>query len=299
MGIIRKLAGVLGLVVIAAGTITFAGTANATPAPPVASSALLGTWVNTNSATKSVKQIVIQPYRTGAVLVDAFGACTPTLCEWGRVLANVYAPSVSTTTGTSFQSNQGFLSGSTEWSRTQLFGSVSKTTAGLRLVVREFTAFEDTSGRHNYTVTETFALGKGVPVTKSGYAVATYAVGHPPALNGGVFGTWVPSGASSNIAKIVIGGSPAAPSVHAYGVCTPTPCDWGGVRGITFGTTISTLRGTTELAPYIFSFKKTQLLMKYTIGADDVEHLTVVSYNEFTDGSGRSNYTITQGLVRA
>ena len=71
------------------------------------------------------------------------------------------------------------------------------------------------------------------------------------------------------------------------------------VRGITYGTTISTLRGTTELAPYIFSFKKTQLLLKYTIGSDDVEHLTVVSYNEFTDGSGRSNYTITQGLVRA
>ena len=298
MGIIRKWASVFGLVAIAAGSVTFAGTASAAPTPPVASSALVGTWVNTNASTKSVKQIVIQPYRTGAVLVDAFGACSPTPCEWGRVLANIYAPSVSSTTGAAFQSDQRFLSGKSEWSRTQLFGGVSKTPVGLRLVVREFTVFEDGSGRHNYTVTETFALGKGVPVTKTGSAVSTYVVGAPPALNSGVFGTWIPSGASSNLAKVVIGGSPAVPTVHAYGVCTPTPCDWGTVRGITYGTTISTVRGTTQLAPYVFSFKKTQLLLKYTITPDDVEHLTVAMYNEFTDGSGRSNYTITQGLVR-
>jgi hypothetical protein len=298
MGIIRKFASVIGLVAIATGTLAFAGTANATPVPPVASTALLGTWVNTNPASNSVKQIVIQPYRTGAVLVDAFGACVPTLCEWGRVLANIYGTSVSSTAGIAFQTDQRFLIGIKEWSRTQLFGTVAKTPVGLRLTVREFTAFEDGSGRHNYTQTETFALGDSKQaVTKSGLSTTSYVVGQPPALNGGTFGTWVPSGPSNNIAKIVIGGTPAAPTVHAYGVCSPTPCDWGTVRGVTYGTTISTVRGTTVLAPYTFSFKRTQLLLKYTIGTDDVEHLTVVTYNEFTDGSGRSNYTNTQSLV--
>ena len=300
MRIFTRMAGILGLTVVTALTL-FVAPASASPVPPVASTSLIGTWVNTNAASKSVKQIIIQQGRGGTVLVDAFGSCSPSLCEWGRVTGTVYGTSVSSTTGASFQTNQRFLSGGTEWSRTQLFGTVSRTSTGaLRLTVREFTAFVDKSGRKNYTVTETFALGKAKQgVTKSGSAVTSYVLGDRPALNGGAFGTWVPSGSSTNLAKVVIGGTAAAPAVHAYGSCTPTPCDMGTVRGITHGATISTLRGTTVLAPYTFSFKKSQLLIKYTISASDVETLTVVSYNEFTDGSGRSNYTVTQKLVRA
>jgi hypothetical protein len=297
MRIFAKLSGVLGLAVLSAVTV-LAVPASASPVPPVASSALVGTWVNTNTATKSVKQIVVQPAKGGSVLVDAFGACTPTLCEWGRVPAIVYGPNVSSTAGTSFQSNQRFLSGGKEWSRTELFGTVTRTKAGLRLTVREFTTFSDSSSRKNYTVTEVFALGRPGTVTKSGSAVTTYVLGHRPVMNAGMLGTWVPSGASSNLAKVVIGGPAASPVVHAFGACTPTPCDMGSVRGITYGATISTLRGTSAIAPYTFSFKKTQLLLKYTISSTDVETLTVVAYNEFTDGSGRSNYVVTQNLVR-
>jgi hypothetical protein len=298
MRISAKFAGLLGLAIVTAVT-GLAVPASASPVPPVASSALVGTWVNTNASTKSVKQIVIQAAKGGSVLVDAFGSCSPTLCEWGRVPAIVYGPSAASTTGTSFQSNQRFLSGGTEWSRTELFGTVTKTAAGLRLTVREFTAFSDGTSRRNYTVTEVFAPGRAAAVHKAGSAVSTYVLGHRPVLNAGALGTWVPSGASSNLAKVVIGGTAASPVVHAYGACTPTPCDWGSVRGITYGATISTLRGTSGIAAYTFSFKKTQLLLKYTISATDVETLTVVAYNEFTDGSGRSNYVVTQKLVRA
>jgi len=297
MRILAKLSGALGLAVLSAVTV-FAVPASASPVPPVASSALVGTWANTNTASNSVKQIVVQAAKGGSVLVDAFGACTPTLCEWGRVPAVVYGASVSSTAGTSFQSNQRFLSGGREWSRTQLFGTVTRTTAGLRLTVREFTTFSDSTSRKNYTVTEVFALGKPAVVTKLGSPVATYVLGHRPAMNAGMFGTWVPSGSSNNLAKVVIAGSAGAPVVHAFGACTPTPCDMGSVSGITYGATISTLRGTSALAPYTFSFKKTQLLLKYTISSTDVETLTVVAYNEFTDGSARSNYVVTQNLVR-
>jgi len=298
MHIFAKLSGVLGLAVVTAVT-ALAAPASASPVPPVASSALVGTWVNTNAATNSVKQIVIQAAKGGSVLVDAFGKCSPTLCEWGRVPAIVYGSSVTSTAGTSFQSNQRFLSGTKEWSRTELFGTVTRTSAGLRLTVREFTAFSDSTSRRNYTVTEVFALGRSAVVTKSGSPVTTYVLGHRPVLNAGALGTWVPSGASSNLAKVVIGGTTAAPLVHAYGSCSPTPCDWGTVRGITYGATISTVRGTSGIAPYTFSFKKTQLLLKYTISSNDVETLTVVAYNEFTDGSGRANYVVIQKLVRA
>lgn len=291
---------IVAAVGVTAAAVAIAVPAFASPVPPTASPSLVGTWINTNAASKSVKQIVIQSLGGGRIGVDAFGSCSPTLCEWGRVAATNYATSVSVKSGASFQTNQRFVTGSTEWSRTQLFGTVTRTSAGLRLSVREFTAFEDGTTRKNYTVTETFALGKQVQrVTKSGLAITGYPLGHRPVMNAGLLGTWKPAGASSNLAKLVIGGTAAAPTVHAYGVCSPTACDWGTVRGITYGATISTLRGTTELAPYTFGFKKTQLLIKYSIGADDVERLTVSAYNEFTDSSGRSNYTVTQSLVRA
>jgi len=297
MRIITKFTGGLGLALVMAAT-AFAAPASASPVPPVASTSLTGTWVNTNSSTNSVKQIVVQAGKGGNVLVDAFGACTPSLCEWGRVTGIVYGAGVSSTTGTSFQSNQRFISGGKEWSRTQLYGNVTRTVAGPRLTVREYTAFLDGSGRKNYTRTEVFKLGHAAAVTKSGNAVTTYVLGNRPALNGGAFGTWVPSGSGNNLAKVVIGGTPTSPAVHAYGACSPTPCDMGAVRLITYGATISTLRGTSGIAPYTFSFKKTQLLLKYTISANDVETLTVSAYNEFTDNSGRSNYVVTQKLVR-
>jgi hypothetical protein len=86
--------------------------------------------------------------------------------------------------------------------------------------------------------------------------------------------------------------------VHAFGVCSPTPCDWGKVRTVTFGSSISSAVGNNSLAPYVFGFKKTQLAITYHRSAKGVQTLTVRSYNEFTDGSGRSNYAKTETLVR-
>ena len=101
------------------------------------------------------------------MLVDAFGACVPTLCEWGLVPAIVYGPNVSAKTGAAFQTDQGFVNPnsvpgkSSEWSRTQLIGQLNVSVDLPRLsrpvlVVRELTAFEDGSGRANYTVVESF-----------------------------------------------------------------------------------------------------------------------------------------------
>src|SRR4051812_43665215 len=97
--------------VAAAATVTTLGTvaAEASPVPPVANASLPGTWVNTNSATRSVKQVVITRGDGGRISVDAFGSCSPSLCEWGLVPALVYGPTVSSTTGNDFQSNQRFL----------------------------------------------------------------------------------------------------------------------------------------------------------------------------------------------
>ncbi|MGH8862802.1 MAG: hypothetical protein ACRDVG_16475 [Jatrophihabitantaceae bacterium] len=289
---------VLGLAAMAAVAVGVAPAAHATPVPPTASSALAGTWVNTNSASRSVKQIIVTPLRGGHLGVDAFGACTPTLCEWGSVPAIVYGTSVSSTTGTTFQSNQRFLSRDREWSRTQLQGTVYRTLRGLRLLVRELTVFEDGSGRKNYTVTETFRLGEAHRPTRAGNPVSGYPRGNPPALVAGDFGSWTNVAPSGGLVKLTIGGSQAAPVVQAFGQCSPTPCDWGKVASITYGSSISSQVGTTTLAPYVFGFKNAQLVIRYWINAAGDERLTVAGYNEFTDGSGRSNYTKTETFAR-
>ena len=287
----------LGLVALAAAVVATAAPADATPVPPTASAALNGTWVNTNTATRSIKQIVITPSRTGTVGVDAFGSCSPSLCEWGRVPATVYGASVSATTGMTFQTQQRFLSGRSEWSRTVLFGKVAKTAKGLRLTVRKMTAFEDGSGRHNYQSVETFARGKGVAATKAGNPASGYVMGAPPAVDSGLLGSWTNPTPAGSLVGLKITGTTSHPIVQAAGQCSPTPCNWGMSKAIAYGASISATTTSTVLAPYSFGFKNAQLVitMRHTPTGD---RLTINEYNEFTDGSGRSNYTTTETFVR-
>jgi hypothetical protein len=296
----KQLTKIVGLTAMAALAVGLAAApANATPVPPTASNALLGTWINTNANSNSVKQVVVSPTRIGNVTVDAFGACSPTLCEWGKVPAVIYGSNVSSTTGVTFQTDQRFLSGGTEWSRTTLFGRVVRTEAGLRLRLQELTVFEDGSGRKNYRVDETFAPGKGQAPAIVGNSVSSYRLGDRPALAPGAFGSWVPVSPSGGLAGINITGTTAAPIVNALGQCSPTPCDWGKVRGITYGASISALRGRTVLAPYVFGFKNAQLGITFGHSATGKPILKVAEYNEFTDGSGRSNYVKYETFVRS
>ena len=284
-----------------AGVVALGGTAFASPTPPVASSALPGVWANTNSSTNSVRHIVIQSDDRGGILVDAFGACVPTSCEWGRVPAIVYGSNVSAKTGASFQTNQRFVtSDQREWSRTVLLGKVTRLSTGaLRLTVREMTVFEDGSGRHNFTMVETFQRGEGPTPTINGLPATGYPMGLPPAALAAMAGAWKNVSATPAVAELKIAISGGAPTVHAFGACSPSNCDMGEVRGITYGANISSTVGRTILAPYSFGFKNEQLVIVYGRNADGVERLTVGNYNEFTDGSGRSNYTVLETFVRA
>jgi hypothetical protein len=291
---------VLGVTIVASATLgVLSSAAFASTTPPVPSTALFGTWVNTNSATRSVKQIVVQPGRdNGGLLVDAFGACTPSLCEWGLVPAIVYGPDVSAKTGATFQTDQAFLSGSTEWARTQLQASVRVTAKGTKsLSVRELTAFEDGSGRHNYTVTETFVPGQGLPATISGNTASGYPFGLPPNAAARLAGDW--KAVSNAVVELKIGITSGVPDVHAFGACSPTPCDMGVVRGITYGPNVSATIGKVVLAPYSFGFKNEQVVIAFVAGTTAAtDRLVVKNYNEFADGSGRSNYVVTETFTR-
>ncbi len=298
MNIFKQVTRILGGAALAALVVGLSSPAEASPVPPTADKAMVGTWVNTDAASRSVKQLVIDPLRSGNVSVDAFGSCSPSLCEWGKVSAIVYGSSVSAKTGATFQSNQAFLSGGAEWSRKTLMGTVTTTRTGPLLTLRELTVFEDGSSRKNYTGVETFVPGEGQKPTVSGNPVTTYHRGDPPTLTSAAMGGWVPATPSGNLAKLTITGTTHYPVVHGYGQCTPSPCDWGTSRATAYGVSISDPVGGNLLAPYSFGFKNTQLMISFS-DRGPREQLKVWEYNEFTDGSGRSNYTKVEVLVRA
>jgi hypothetical protein len=280
---------------VAATLLSSSAPALASPVPPAPSSVLLGTWANTNPATNSVRNIVVTA-SGGGIEVDGFGACEPTSCEWGNIPGTVYGTSVGSATGNSFEANWNF-----GFSRTVLLATVTFKLFPIPrpvLTVQELTTFTDHSGRANYTLTETF-VRSGTPITptRSGTPAANYPLGASVSPAFSLLGTWVnTSPTGGNIRRIIISLGPGGRlAVRAFGNCVPTACVWGKVTGITFGTSISSVTGRVFLAPYKFGFAK-----KLVDGAVNAigTRLTVQTYTEFTDGSGRSNYVSTDTFAR-
>jgi hypothetical protein len=122
------------------------------PASAAGLASFIGTWVNTNPATRGIVKIVItQPAMPGAPLsVNVYGACVPTACNWGSQPAVAYAPSVSSNLPTEANAltvdfNPGFA-----------VNMLTIMQDGPYLRVTDFTRFTDNSHRTNYDQTETF-----------------------------------------------------------------------------------------------------------------------------------------------
>jgi hypothetical protein len=162
------------------------------------------------------------------------------------------------------------------------------------LTVSEFTTFTDGSRRSNYTSDETFTLGKPVKVTKTGTAAQDYPLGDPVTPVASLPAIWINTAATGNVRAVVLTRSGALLKVHAYGYRSPDPCNWGTVTGITFGPSVTATTGDTFLAPYAFSFAKK--LLDGTVNAKGTL-LTVRTWTEFTDHSGRSNYETAETFV--
>ena len=278
---------------VAAALLSSSVPALASPTPPAPSPVLFGTWANTNPGTSNIRDIVITP-SGGGINVDGFGACEPTSCEWGNIPATVFGSRVSSATGRSFEANWNF-----GFSRTVLLATESRAKFSFIpvLTVQEFTTFTDHSGRANFEVTETFVRAGPISPTRSGTAASDYPLGASVSPSHALLGVWfntAPGG--GNIRRIVITLNPNGTlAVRAFGNCVPTLCVWGKVTGITFGTSISSLTGRAFLAPYTFGFANK--LVDGTVSAKG-GRLTVQTYTEFTDHSGRSNYVATDTFTR-
>ena len=117
----------------------------------VDASPFLGTWINTNEGQRKRIAAVTMTLRDGALVVNAKGGCEPELCEWGEVVAEVFASGVGSHTAMSFQAvyDFGFL-------ESYLQANVKHGT----LVIATCNRFRDGSGRSNYYTREFFYQGE-------------------------------------------------------------------------------------------------------------------------------------------
>jgi hypothetical protein len=281
---------VTGAALLASALPVQAATAGpATPVPPSPSAALAGTWMNTNHATSNVVDFVVST-SAKRITVDGFGACSPSLCEWGRIAGTVFGPNVGAKTGTSFAAQWNF-----GFARTVVLATYGLRKKVPTLAVQEFTTFTDGSHRSDYTATETFTKGRAVKVTKTGTSATDYPLGNPVTAVASLPAIWINTAATGNVRAVLLSlAAGGLLKVHAYGYCSPVPCDWGTVTGITFGTSISATTGSTFLAPYTFGFENK--LLDGTVNAAG-DRLTVHTWTEFTDHSDRSNYLTTETFV--
>jgi hypothetical protein len=103
---------------------------------------------------------------------------------------------------------------------------------------------------------------------------------------GTLLGTWVNvNPATAGVVKIVMTLSGATLSVHPYGACSPTPCDWGHQNGITYAPNVGSPQPVAFSAVFPAGFKTTIVAGHFEGGL-----LRVETFNHFTDGSNRSDY---------
>jgi hypothetical protein len=112
-------------------------------------------------------------------------------------------------------------------------------------------------------------------------------------------GSWVNvDSASKGVVKLEVGGTAREPTVQLFGACTPNPCDWGEVSGVSFATAAADDLGAKTES--ILAFYETDTARRTVVlKRRDDGQLRAEIYSEFTDGSNRANYQTIATLQRA
>lgn len=107
-------------------------------------------------------------------------------------------------------------------------------------------------------------------------------------------GTWTNvDHATRDIVKVVIAAAGSGLTVHAYGACSPTPCDWGSVAGLAYSANVSSTASVAFTAQVKFSFAQVTLT-----GHLQGNNLILEAFTHFTDGSGRNDYYAVDTMQR-
>ncbi len=131
-----------------------------------------------------------------------------------------------------------------------------------------------------YTVAGTLAL-----------CAAPTAQAQRPAMSAGFNGNWVNVDAKTrNLVRIVVNGL----SVHPFGACSPTPCDWGVLPAKSSTIQAGTVRREALVAIHTTKAERNTI----TILLDPDGRLSVDVLTHFTDNSGRKDYSVVNTMVR-
>jgi hypothetical protein len=245
---------------------------------PNASAALIGTWTNA-TATSGIVKLVISPAGTG-IRVNTFTKCGTKLCQSGKVSGLVFGVGAGSATGASFRTNQTFPG-----SNRVMLGRVI---SGPRIALDVFNTYKD-GVRYNTAGTRVFKrVGAATSTTSVGVSATTYPSGRQSRAPNSFLGTWHNTNAATTdiVQYIITRAANGSLLVHEFGACDPTPCDNGTHSAISYGPSTTATTANRFLVPNNYGFAN-----DLTAGSLSLGVLTMRVWTQFTDGSGRSNYT--------
>ena len=205
----------------------------------------------------------------------------------------MFGATADATIGRSFQMNQAFAT-----YHKILFGTLVNTSAGPRIQMQRYVVYTDAS-RVNSARLYTFKkVNSSTAGSKLGSGTTTYPAGRQPIPTASLLGTWhnVHPNTAGLITVIVTRGTGNSLNIHPFGNCTPTPCDIGTFTGITYGVNSQSTTGSRFVAPHDAGFKR-EIYVGQAIAANGT--LQVDYYSQYTDGSGRSNFVISEFFSRS
>jgi hypothetical protein len=135
-------------------------------------------------------------------------------------------------------------------------------------------------GTYVYTLSAN-GPGLGGPVTFTSTVIV------PVAALGVLQGTWLnDNAATGEVPQVDINVDGSAVSVHGYGACVPTYCDWGSVAA-----DVSQWNSQGKLtAVWNFGFKITTMTISYD---PNTQKITIVDFNDYQPPDTRTDYTST------
>jgi hypothetical protein len=224
----------------------------------------VGEWVNIDAEKPFTTRLVIT-LNNKSMIVQGFGKCTPSDCDWGVTTFNLL------TIDQSRDEAVGFACWELGYKDSYM---VSRLRAG-KLVIEQHSIYKDRSGRSNYSKTETFTKAE----------------------NGSDARAWVGEWVNTNRAtrsttrfKITLKNQSL--TIQGFGKCYPSDCDWG-----TTNLDLLNVGSRTE-APVGFAKWDPQYLVHYYILRLKAGRLVVESFNIYKDQSGRLNSSKTETFAR-
>jgi hypothetical protein len=101
-----------------------------------------------------------------------------------------------------------------------------------------------------------------------------------------LLGTWVNvDHKTRDLVRVMIAQQGNEITVHAFGACSPNPCDWNPVPGTVYSDSVALEPAVAFTALYKFGFAEVTL-----VGHLQKEALFVESLTHFIDHSGRADY---------